>query len=62
MQTTRSNSTAMGTAFQKTNCRKPHMNSKTEHVDVFMRMAEASMANSPRGKQMDSELKSMGLV
>lgn len=59
-RTSNSAQTAMGTAFQRTNCRKPHMTDNKS--DVFVKMAEASMANTPRGKQMDLELKSMGLI
>lgn len=59
-RTNKTTSTAMGQTFQRANCRKPHSSSNNQ--DVFVKMAEASLADTPRGKQMDLELKSMGLV
>lgn len=56
-QTTRSN-TAMGQAFQRTNCAKPRKVTSKNETDVFMRLAEASM----KDVKIESELKSMGLI
>jgi len=64
-QQSRLNSTTMGQAFQKTDCRKPELaNSKLQYNrnDVFVRMAEASYSSSPRGLKIQSELQSMGLI
>lgn len=65
-QKSRTNSTTMGQAFQSADCRKPRMtaSSKMDYNknDVFVRMAEASYSNSPRGLKIQSELQSMGLI
>ncbi len=59
------NSTAMGQGFQKLNNKQSAItNSKMDNNknDVFVRMAEASYSNSPRGIKIQSELQSMGLI
>ena len=58
------NSTAMGQAFQRLGNRNSVVNSKMDNNknDVFVKMAEASYSNSPRGFKIQSELQSMGLI
>lgn len=59
------NSTAMGQGFQKLNNKQSAItNSRMDNNknDVFVRMAEASYSNSPRGIKIQSELQSMGLI
>lgn len=58
------NSTAMGQTFQRLGNRNSVVNSKMDNNknDVFVKMAEASYSNSPRGLKIQSELQSMGLI
>ena len=54
----------MGQAFQRLGNRNSVVNSKMDNNknDVFVKMAEASYSNSPRGLKIQSELQSMGLI
>lgn len=58
------NSTAMGQGFQRLANNGGMANSKMENNnnDIFVRMAEASYSQSPRGLKIQSELQSMGLI
>ncbi len=62
-QKSHTNSTAMGQGFQRLN-KSSMASSKLDNnkCDVFVKMAEASYSNSPRGLKIQSELKSMGLI
>ena len=62
-QKSRANSTTMGQGFQRLS-NKNLASSKMDNnkCDIFVKMAEASYSNSPRGLKMQSELQSMGLI
>lgn len=50
-------------AFQKTGCRKPHgVDRRTKETNIYMKMAEASVSGTRRGRAIQAELQSMGLI
>ena len=62
-QKSHNNSTAMGQGFQRLNKSSlAHSKMENNKSDVFVKMAEASYSNSPRGVKIQSELQSMGLI